>query len=143
MLPDVPTKLSHKATIMRRKTPTNGNYLVGKGRPPLSTRFKPGQSGNPKGRPKGAKGFDTFLYRALEERFEVFEKGKRRSIPAQELMARRLVQLAAKGDMKALAFLIAKQPEITRRVEKVEKRGAEATAEELADIYFSMVRQVR
>jgi hypothetical protein len=58
-------------------------------------------------------------------------------------MARRLVQLAAKGDMKALAFLIAKQPEITRRVETVEKRGAEATAEELADIYFSMVRQVR
>jgi hypothetical protein len=50
------------------------------------------------------------LYKALEERFEVFEKGKRRSIPAQELMARRLVQLAAKGDMKALAFLIAKQP---------------------------------
>ena len=30
------------------------SYDVGYGKPPASTRFKPGQSGNPKGRPKGA-----------------------------------------------------------------------------------------
>jgi hypothetical protein len=27
-------------------------YRVGYGRPPLATRFKPNQSGNPKGRPR-------------------------------------------------------------------------------------------
>jgi hypothetical protein len=28
-------------------------YEVGRGKPPRATRFKPGHSGNPKGRPKG------------------------------------------------------------------------------------------
>ena len=31
---------------------------VGYGRPPLTTRFKPGESGNPRGRPKGSKSLD-------------------------------------------------------------------------------------
>ena len=30
-------------------------YEVGNGKPPEHSRFKPGQSGNPRGRPKGAK----------------------------------------------------------------------------------------
>ena len=32
---------------------SDGAYKVGRGKPPLHTRFKKGQSGNPKGRPKG------------------------------------------------------------------------------------------
>jgi Family of unknown function (DUF5681) len=32
-----------------------GDYRVGYGKPPLETRFKQGQSGNPRGRPRGAK----------------------------------------------------------------------------------------
>ena len=31
-----------------------GDTQVGYGRPPKTTRFKKGQSGNPEGRPKGA-----------------------------------------------------------------------------------------
>ena len=31
------------------------NFEVGYGKPPAKTRFRPGQSGNPKGRPKGSK----------------------------------------------------------------------------------------
>ncbi|MGK7651962.1 DUF5681 domain-containing protein [Roseovarius sp. B08] len=34
---------------------TDADYEVGYAKPPANTRFKPGQSGNPKGRPKGAK----------------------------------------------------------------------------------------
>jgi hypothetical protein len=32
---------------------------VGYGRPPLATRFRPGQSGNPRGRPKGARNLSS------------------------------------------------------------------------------------
>jgi hypothetical protein len=42
----------------RRKLPVarpGVEYEVGYGKPPTSARFKPGQSGNPKGRPKGAR----------------------------------------------------------------------------------------
>jgi hypothetical protein len=31
------------------------NYEVGYGRPPKGSQFTPGRSGNPKGRPKGAR----------------------------------------------------------------------------------------
>ena len=36
-------------------------YKVGYKRPPVSTRFKPGSSGNPKGRPKGQRNFKTIM----------------------------------------------------------------------------------
>lgn len=35
--------------------PTANTYEVGYGKPPLASRFKPGRSGNPRGRPRGAK----------------------------------------------------------------------------------------
>lgn len=37
-------------------------YDVGYGKPPVATRFKQGQSGNPKGRPKGAKNKRSALF---------------------------------------------------------------------------------
>ena len=36
-----------------------GGYKIGKGKPPKDTQWKPGQSGNPKGRPKAAKSEPT------------------------------------------------------------------------------------
>jgi hypothetical protein len=35
--------------------PLSSVYKVGKAKLPIETRFRPGHSGNPKGRPKGAK----------------------------------------------------------------------------------------
>ena len=37
---------------------TSANYTVGYGRPPRKTRFKKGQSGNPRGRRKGIEIFE-------------------------------------------------------------------------------------
>ena len=39
-----------------------GDYVVGRGRPPVASRFKPGQSGNPKGQPR--KGQDLAVNRS-------------------------------------------------------------------------------
>jgi hypothetical protein len=47
---------------------SEGDYEVGYGKPPRETRFAKGQSGNPRGRPSGAKNFATLLREALTSR---------------------------------------------------------------------------
>lgn len=43
---------------------------VGYGRPPQEHQFKRGQSGNPKGRPKGSKNESTILREILEHKID-------------------------------------------------------------------------
>ena len=45
----------------------DGDYEVGYGKPPRHTRFVKGRSGNPRGKPPGAKNFTTLLNEALDE----------------------------------------------------------------------------
>ena len=52
----------------------SGDYEVGYRKPPVNTRFKSGQSGNPKGRPRGSKGFATLMRKALSETVLVRER---------------------------------------------------------------------
>jgi hypothetical protein len=80
---------------------------VGYRNPPRSTRFKPGQSGNPKGRPKGTLNMATVLERTLRERVVVNENGKRKTVSKLEAAAKQLANKAASGDLKALQLLTA------------------------------------
>jgi hypothetical protein len=81
------------------------DYPVGFGRPPRHTRFKPGESGNPHGRPKGAKNIATALEQELNAQVTITERGKRRRVSKRTLIAKRLVNGAAEGEMKAMAVL--------------------------------------
>ncbi|MGA3208395.1 MAG: DUF5681 domain-containing protein [Syntrophales bacterium] len=84
----------------------NGPYEVGYGKPPLHTRFKPGQSGNPKGKPRGAKNLATIVNNAIKERVVVTEKGKRKSASKLEIAVTQLVNKAVMGDHKAMTQLL-------------------------------------
>jgi hypothetical protein len=55
-------------------------YDVGYGKPPLHTRFRKGQSGNPKGRGKGTKNFATIFVKAMSQPVTINENGKRKKI---------------------------------------------------------------
>jgi hypothetical protein len=79
---------------------------VGYGRPPRHTRWKKGQSGNPSGRPKGARGLKTDLRAELISRMEISMNGKRVSGTKQQLMLRTLSARAAAGDVRATRILI-------------------------------------
>lgn len=79
---------------------------VGYQRPPRKHRFKPGESGNPKGRAKGAKGMKTILRKEFSERVRITENGKSRTISKMELMVKRLAEMGAKGDFKSITRLI-------------------------------------
>src|SRR5437868_3298128 len=81
-------------------------FEVGFGKPPRSRRFKPGQSGNPNGRPRGAKNFATALEEELNARLTVTENGRRRRISKREVIAKHLVNKAASGDLKAIPLLL-------------------------------------
>jgi hypothetical protein len=82
------------------------NYLVGYGRPPKASQFRPGNSGNPKGRPKGSRSIAAFLKEAIEQKVAVTENGKTRRISALEVMLRRLVNDAMRSDPRALKLLL-------------------------------------
>lgn len=59
-------------------------YEVGHGKPPKGTRFKKGQSGNPKGRPKGSQNLSTILQQILKERVKITENGRVRKTTKAE-----------------------------------------------------------
>jgi len=83
-----------------------GSYEVGFSKPPRSTQFKPGQSGNPAGRPRGAKNFATAIEEELQARVIVTENGKRKRISKREVIAKHLVNKAASGELKAIPLLL-------------------------------------
>jgi len=83
------------------KKPKNPNYEVGYAKPPEHSKFKPGQSGNPSGRPKGSFSVSIAFNRALRERVVVVENGKRKSITKLDAIAKGITNSAVKGDAKA------------------------------------------
>lgn len=78
------------------------DYEVGFGRPPKETQFKKGQSGNSKGRPKGARGFKTDLKYELSQRMTISENGKSMKLSKQQIILKQLAGKAMKGDIRAI-----------------------------------------
>ena len=85
---------------------TDDDYEVGYGRPPRATRFKPGQSGNPRGRPKGARNLATDLEEELRQQILITEAGTQLKVTKQRAMLKTLLARALSGDVRAADAII-------------------------------------
>ena len=80
------------------------DYEAGRGKPPVHSRFKKGQSGNPRGpRPKN---LPALLVDALNEKVVVTIDGERREITKREAVATQLVNKSTGADLRATKMLI-------------------------------------
>lgn len=103
------------------------NYDIGYGKPPRHAQFRKGQSGNPKGRPRGAKNSATLLNEALDEAVVVTENGRRKTITKKQAIVKQIVNKAAGGDHRAIQLLLVNQiPLIEARLEFSREATAEA-----------------
>jgi len=117
-------------------------YGIGYGKPPRQTQFEPGRSGNPTGRPRGAKNFATALEAELRATVPVTENGRRRKLSKQQILAKRLVNQAIEANPKFMALLV-------NVVLDLQQRSGEAAVEnifggpEQQPVFDSIVGRIR
>lgn len=115
-------------------------YTVGYRKPPQHTKFKPGQSGNPKGRakrdPKSEKEEEeadlcSDIDKELQAKIWIVENGERFLVTKQQAIAKQTVNKALSGDPKSIGVLMnphtrtALEKKLSARIEaKVRSRAA-------------------
>lgn len=82
------------------------DYDIGYRKPPKHTQFKPGQSGHPNGRPKGAKNLKTELMEELHEMIPIKEDGKAKTVSKQRAMLKALTAKALHGDTRSANIIL-------------------------------------
>jgi hypothetical protein len=92
-----------KRSLPRRAKDPEAGY----GKPPKIHQFKPGRSGNPKGRPKGAKNESTILKEVLQHKIPIRgPSGNVRKISVLEGIHRKVAEDALRGNVKSAGFLL-------------------------------------
>jgi hypothetical protein len=86
--------------------PPDEDYEVGYGRPPKYSQFKPGRSGNPKGRPPKSKNVDTLIKSELDATVTIKEGGRELRITKREAIVKQFVNSALRGDPRKLLLML-------------------------------------
>ena len=97
--------MSEKQPWMPNKTRQRASDRRANNQPPEHSRFQPGRSGNPKGRPKGSLSPAALLMRILNEKVEIREGNRLRKMSKFEAMHYTMDHKALKGDAKAFKVL--------------------------------------
>jgi len=129
---------------MTRKKSARGRKAspdVGYSRPPSEHQFKKGQSGNPKGRPRGAKGVSTLVLEAANAPIRVTENGKVQQTTVLNAAVKQQALKAAGGDPRATERLIAhvSKAEEAKTRERPDMELSEADRLVIAEIYERML----
>lgn len=95
--------------MVKRRTPPSGpdeGYTVGYGKPPVHSRYQPGQSGYPVGRRKGVRNLRTDVKRTLLKPVRLKQGGRTQQRSTQESILLVLREKALRGDTRALNRLL-------------------------------------
>ncbi len=114
---------------------SGANYEVGYGKPPQHSRFQPGRSGNPRGRPKGTNNLKTDLMEELGEKILVREGEQSRRVSKQRAVVKSLVMRTLKGEARAAGLLTSLMMRLLDTGE-----GAPEVAEPLHDDELEILR---
>lgn len=117
------------------------DHKVGYRKPPETSRFKKGRSGNPKGRPKGSLNLATDLTAELGERITVREDGKPRRVSKQRALIKSLLAKALQGDVRAASALLALR--VRESGEALEGQSQEVDDRELLVVERFMPRALK
>jgi hypothetical protein len=85
------------------------DYAVGKRRPPVHSRYKKGQSGNPSGRPRRERrppSIESALQNGLNQLVTINENGKLHQITKFEVVVTQLINKAATGHLQSIKLLM-------------------------------------
>ena len=82
------------------------DYRVGYKRPPRHTQFKPGESGNPKGRPKKRASLNETILSYLKKLVTITNAGKTQRVPMIDAIVMAHVAKAAKGDHRSTRLVL-------------------------------------
>src|SRR6266478_7239525 len=119
------------------------DYQVGPGRPPVHTRFRKGQSGNPGGR--STKSLPALLAAALNETVVVTIDGRRRKLTKREAIVTRMVDKSASADLRATKMLIDMMKDVERRTGDAapppEPRRLAAADKEVVQLFVARLRR--
>src|SRR4051794_6929747 len=81
-------------------------YKVGRGKPPFHTRFKKGQSSNPKGRPKGVPNIRTLLDEVLGRIVVIRENGEAREVTAAHAVMLKMLEAGLADHHASRAYIL-------------------------------------
>jgi len=129
-------------TIKIPKVPKKKPYRS----PPRHTQFKPGQSGNPKGRPKGSKNLKTLFEKELNKKVTVTQDGKKVRLTKKELLPMQLINDALKGNktsMKMVIELMLSQEAVTQEATTGQLSIPDLSPEALGRVGERLLRKAR
>lgn len=127
--------------MAKRTGKTPGDYEVGRGKPPVGSRFKPGESGNPGGKKKGAKSLKTALDRALARTVSAHTpEGRTLRVTKFEGIVEVLIGMGLNKNLTAIRLLI-ESMKLTGLVEGgADERDRELSAGEQSVVAYVLAR---